>query len=138
MIDKHIFSATLDLLGKLSKRKAQMQMYEIKAIQKIYLSKLIEAGSQEDAEQLALSNLDVDDFGEADYSELYLDHIKMVGSKNYKIEITFTANQELTKGELADLESAISLQLEEPKDYDQNDVSYEVKEIAYKIEEVKQ
>jgi len=137
MIDKHIFSATLDLLGKLSKRKAQMQMYEIKAIQKIYLSKLIEAGSQEDAEQLALSNLDVDDFGEADYSELYLDHIKMVGSRNYKIEITFTTNQELTKGELADLESAVSLQLEEPKDYDQNDVSYEIKEITYKIEEVK-
>jgi hypothetical protein len=109
-------------------------MYEIKAIQKIYLSKLIEAGSQEDAEQLALSNLDVDDFGEADYSELYLDHIKMVGSKNYKIEITFTTNQELTKSELADLESAISLQLEEPKDYDQNDVSYETKEINYKIE----
>jgi len=114
-----------------------MQMYEIKAIQKIYLSKLIEAGSQEDAEQLALSNLDVDDFGEADYSELYLDHIKMVGSRNYKIEITFTTNQELTKGELADLESAVSLQLEEPKDYDQNDVSYEIKEITYKIEEVK-
>ncbi len=111
-----------------------MKMYEVKAIQKIYLSKLIEAGSQEDAEQLALSNLDVDDFGEADYSELYLDHIKMVGSRNYKIEITFTTNQELTKGELADLESAISLQLEEPKDYDQNDVSYEVKEITYKIE----
>ena len=55
----------------------------------------------------------------------------------YKIEITFTANQELTKGELADLESAISLQLEEPKDYDQNDVSYEIKEITYKMEEVK-
>ena len=55
----------------------------------------------------------------------------------YKIEITFTASQELTNGELADLESAISLQLEEPKDYDQNDVSYEIKEIAYKIEEVK-
>ena len=114
-----------------------MKMYEIKAIQKIYLSKLIEAGSQEDAEQLALSNLDVEDFGDADYSELYLDHIKMVGSRNYKIEITFTTNQELTKGELADLESAISLQLEEPKDYDQNDVSYEIKEITYKMEEVK-
>jgi hypothetical protein len=56
----------------------------------------------------------------------------------YKIEITFTTNQELTKGELADLESAISLQLEEPKDYDQNDVSYEIKEITYKMEEVKQ
>jgi hypothetical protein len=114
-----------------------MKMYEIKAIQKIYLSKLIEAGTQEDAEQLALSNLDVEDFGDADYSELYLDHIKMVGSRNYKIEITFTTNQELTKGELADLESAISLQLEEPKDYDQNDVSYEIKEITYKMEEVK-
>lgn len=72
-----------------------------------------------------------------DYRELYLDHIKMVGSRNYKIEITFTANQELTNGELADLESAISLQLEEPKDYDQNDVSYEIKEITYKLEEVK-
>ena len=72
-----------------------------------------------------------------DYRDLYLDHIKMVGSRNYKIEITFTANQKLTKGELADLESAISLQLEEPKDYDQNDVSYEIKEITYKMEEVK-
>jgi hypothetical protein len=55
----------------------------------------------------------------------------------YKIEITFTANQELTKGELADLESAISLQLEEPTDYDQNDVSYEISQINYKMEEVK-
>ena len=72
-----------------------------------------------------------------DYSDLYLDQIKMVKSRNYKIEITFTANQELTNSELADLESVISLQLEEPKDYDQNDVSYEIKEITYKIEEVK-
>lgn len=56
----------------------------------------------------------------------------------YKIEITFTANQELTNDELADLESAISLQLEEPKDYDQNDVSYEISQINYKLEEVKQ
>ena len=56
---------------------------------------------------------------------------------NYKIEITFSTNQELTNGELADLESAITLQLEEPTDYDQNDVSYETKEITYKMEEVK-
>jgi hypothetical protein len=55
----------------------------------------------------------------------------------YKIEITFTTNQELTNGELADLESAISLQLEEPTDYDQNDVTYEISQINYKIEEVK-
>ena len=56
---------------------------------------------------------------------------------NYKIEITFSTNQELTNGELADLESAITLQLEEPTEYDQNDVSYETKEITYKMEEVK-
>ena len=55
----------------------------------------------------------------------------------YKIEITFSTDQELTNGELADLESAITLQLEEPTDYDQNDVSYETKEITYKMEEVK-
>ena len=55
----------------------------------------------------------------------------------YKIEITFTTNQELTNGELADLESAISLQLEEPTDYDQNDVTYEISQINYKMEEVK-
>ena len=55
----------------------------------------------------------------------------------YKIEITFESNQELTNGELADLESAISLQLEEPRDYDQNDVSFEISQINYKLEEVK-
>lgn len=55
----------------------------------------------------------------------------------YKIEITFTTNQELTNGELFDLESAITLQLEEPTDYDQNDVSYEISQINYKMEEVK-
>jgi hypothetical protein len=137
MVDKHSFLLSFTYWGNSPKEGNKMNMYEIKAIQKIYLSKLIEAATKEDAEQLALSNLDVDDFGEADYSELYLDHIKMVGSRNYKIEITFTANQELTKGELADIESAISLQLEEPKDYDQNDVSYEIKEITYKMEEVK-
>jgi hypothetical protein len=54
----------------------------------------------------------------------------------YKIEIIFATNQELTNGELADLESAISLQLEEPKDYDQNDVSYETKETTYKMERI--
>ena len=114
-----------------------MNMYEIKATQKIYFSKLIEAKTQEEAQLLALSNLDVEDFGEATDSDLILDEVKIVGSRNYKIEITFTANQELINGELADLESAMSLQLEEPKDYDQNDVSYEIKEITYKMEEVK-
>jgi hypothetical protein len=45
--------------------------------------------------------------------------------------------EELTNGELADLESAITLQLEEPTDYDQNDVSYQISQITYKMEEVK-
>ncbi len=130
MIDKHTFSATLDLLGKLSKGKAQMNNKKLAEM----LKDSIENGDI-DAVWFVIGELEKENkFGEADYSELYLDHIKMVGSRNYKIEITFTTNQELTKGELADLESAISLQLEEPKDYDQNDVSYEVKEIAYKIE----
>jgi hypothetical protein len=53
----------------------------------------------------------------------------------YKIEITFSTDQELTNGELADLESAINLQLEEPTDYDQNDVSYQTSEITYQIKE---
>jgi hypothetical protein len=114
-----------------------MKMYEIKAIQKIYLSKLIEAGSQEDAEQLALSNLDVDDFGEADYSELYLDHIKMVGSRNYKIEITFTTDRDLTPDELSNLEGHLTLQINEPTNEDNEDETYETKEITYKVEEVK-
>ena len=57
--------------------------------------------------------------------------------KNYKVQITFITNQELTNGELADLENAISLQLEEPPDYDQNYVSYQTSQITYKMEEVK-
>jgi hypothetical protein len=52
---------------------------------------------------------------------------------NYKITITFSTSYELTNSELADLESAISLQLEEPTDYDQNDVGYEVDSINYTI-----
>ena len=57
--------------------------------------------------------------------------------KTYKIEITFTTDEELTNGELFDLESAITLQIEEPTDYDQNDVSYKTSQITYKIERVK-
>ena len=55
----------------------------------------------------------------------------------YKIEITFTTDQELTNGELLDLENAITLQIEEPTDYDQNDVSYQTSQINYTIEKVK-
>jgi hypothetical protein len=56
---------------------------------------------------------------------------------NYKIEITFSTDQELSNGELFDLEGAITLQINEPTDYNQNDVSYETSQITYKMEEVK-
>lgn len=54
--------------------------------------------------------------------------------KRYKIEITFSTDQKLTNGELYDLQSAIELQIQEPVDYDQNDVGYQTSQITYKIE----
>jgi hypothetical protein len=134
MIDKHTFSATLDLLGKLSKRKAQMPMYEIKATQKIYLSKLIEAETQEEAQLLALSGLDVEDFGQAIDSDLILDGVQIVGFKNYKVEINFTTDRDLTPDELDNLEGHLVLQINEPTNEDNEDETYETKEITYKIE----
>jgi len=56
---------------------------------------------------------------------------------NYKIEITFSTYQELTNGQLFDLEGAITLQINEPTDYNQNDEDYETSQITYKMEEVK-
>jgi hypothetical protein len=53
---------------------------------------------------------------------------------NYKIEITFSTNTKLTLNELEDLENSITLQIQEPVDYDQNDVEYQTSEITYKIE----
>lgn len=114
-----------------------MNMYEIKAIQKIYLSKLIEAKTQEEAELLALSNLDVEDFGEAIDSDLILDGVKIVGLKNYKVEITFATDRDLTPEELGNLEGHLVLQINEPTNEDNEDETYETKEITYKMEEVK-
>jgi hypothetical protein len=55
----------------------------------------------------------------------------------YKIEITFTTDKDLNPDQSMELINALLLQIEEPTDYDQNDVSYETKEITYKMEEVK-
>ena len=136
MIDKHIFSATLDLLGKLSKGRQQMNMYEIKATQKIYFSKLIEAETQEEAQLLALSNLDVEDFGEAMDSDLILDGVQIVGFKNYKVEINFATDRDLTPEELDNLEGNLTLQINEPTNEDNEDETYETKEITYKMERI--
>jgi hypothetical protein len=54
--------------------------------------------------------------------------------QRYKIEIKFTADRELSFDELVNLENAINLQIEEPTDYDQNDETYETKEITYYIQ----
>jgi hypothetical protein len=114
-----------------------MPMYEIKATQKIYLSKLIEAATQEEAQLLALSGLDVDDFGDAIDSDLVLDGVQIVGFKNYKVEINFTTDRDLTPDELDNLEGHLVLQINEPTNEDNEDETYETKEITYKIEEVK-
>jgi hypothetical protein len=55
----------------------------------------------------------------------------------YKIEITFTTDKDLNPDQLANLENAILLQIDEPTDYDQNAEDYETSQINYKMEEVK-
>lgn len=55
----------------------------------------------------------------------------------YKIEITFATDKDLNADQLANLENAILLQIDEPVDYDQNAEDYETKLINYEIEEVK-
>ena len=54
--------------------------------------------------------------------------------KKYKIEITFSTDKDLNADQLANLENAISLQIEEPTDYDQNDETYQTSEITYYIQ----
>jgi hypothetical protein len=55
----------------------------------------------------------------------------------YKIEITFSTDKDLNADQLANLENALLLQIEEPTDYDQNAEDYETSQITYKMEEVK-
>ena len=52
----------------------------------------------------------------------------------YKIEIKFSTDKELSFDELVNLENAITLQIEEPTDYDQNDETYETSQITYYIQ----
>ena len=52
----------------------------------------------------------------------------------YKIEIKFKADRELSFDELVNLDNAINLQIEEPTDYDQNDETYQTSEITYYIQ----
>jgi len=52
----------------------------------------------------------------------------------YKIEITFSTDRFLELEELINLENAITLQIEEPTDYDQNDETYKTKDTNYQIQ----
>ena len=52
----------------------------------------------------------------------------------YKIEITFSTDRLLELEELINLENAITLQIEEPTDYDQNDETYKTKDTNYQIQ----
>ena len=52
----------------------------------------------------------------------------------YKIEIKFSTDKELSFDELVNLENAITLQIDEPTDYDQNDETYKTKDTNYKIQ----
>jgi hypothetical protein len=55
----------------------------------------------------------------------------------YKIEITFTTDKDLNADQLANLENAILLQIDEPMDYDQNAEDYETSLTTYEIERIK-
>jgi len=112
-----------------------MPLFEIKATQKITLSKVIEANSQEEAELLALSDLDADDFEISD-SETKLDKAEIIGSKTYKIEITFKVEKELTESELSNLEGHLLLQLDEPYNEDNEPENYNATDTTYKIEKI--
>jgi len=52
----------------------------------------------------------------------------------YKIEITFLTDRLLELEELINLQNAITLQIEEPTDYDQNDETYKTKDTNYQIQ----
>ena len=47
----------------------------------------------------------------------------------YTIEITFSTDRDLTLDELDNLESALFLQVNEPVDHDNQDETYETKDI---------
>lgn len=52
---------------------------------------------------------------------------------NYTIEINFSTDKVLNADQLANLESAILLQIDEPTDYDQNAENYETHLVNYEI-----
>jgi hypothetical protein len=114
-----------------------MPLYEIKVIQKNIATKLIEARSSGEAEQIALTDLDFDDFDDVEESETILDKVEMVGAKTYKVEISFQVEKELTQDQLDNLEGHLLLQINEPYNEENEPENYTATNTTYKIERVK-
>ena len=55
---------------------------------------------------------------------------------NYKIEITFSTDKDLNADQLANIEGAILLQIDEPTDYNQNNEDYETSLTTYEMERI--
>lgn len=56
---------------------------------------------------------------------------------NYRIEINFSTDKDLTEDQSMQLINALLLQIEEPTDYDQNAEDYETSLTTYEIERIK-
>jgi hypothetical protein len=54
--------------------------------------------------------------------------------KHYEIKLSFQTYRDLTQQELMDLENALTLQIEEPTNSDQEDEDYETKSINYSVQ----
>jgi len=55
---------------------------------------------------------------------------------NYKVEINFATDRDLTPDELDNLEGHLVLQINEPTNEDNEDETYETKETTYKMERI--
>jgi hypothetical protein len=55
--------------------------------------------------------------------------------KHYEIKISFQTYRDLTAEELSNLETALTLQIEEPTNSDQEDEDYETKLVGYSVEQ---
>ena len=56
---------------------------------------------------------------------------------NYRIEITFLADRDLSNEEISDLEGHLLLQIDEPYDQNNEPETYITKDATYKIERIK-
>ena len=56
---------------------------------------------------------------------------------NYRIEITFSTDRDLSNEEMSNLEGHLLLQIDEPYDQNNEPETYTTKDATYKIERIK-